>query len=522
MIKPEIVFTDNMVLQRGKKIRIFGDADNGKCITVSLKKKNKEVSGSALVHDGKFEVILPELVATSLGDEYKMFITDGDEEICFDNVAVGEVFLAGGQSNMELELQNAEGGQDILNTPLKEKDVRKNLRYFYTPKVAYRGQEGSKEEIEYENKMRQAGWNLYSKESSSAWSAVGYYFALKLTKVLGVTVGIIGCNWGGTLASCWISRDYLLKRESTKSFVFNYENSDEYKKPEEEQLKEYEDYVKAQSEWDEKAAKIYAVEPDISWDDIQDKIGKCLYPGPMNCANFTKPAGLFETMVKRIAPYTLAGVIYYQGESDENNPEAYYDLQTLLIEQFRDSFKDEELPFIMTQLPMHRYQHDQDTKSWCIIREAQMKTFKEIKNSGIAVIIDCGKFNEIHPPKKKKVGKRLALQALHLVYNKVNKEQAFGPIYKDYLLEDNSIRIYFDNAEDGFVNLNKNDMGFEIASDDGIFKEAKCKIMKDGSIVLYNKKVNNPVMARYLWSNYREVYLYGANGLPVAPFRTYR
>lgn len=513
MLRPEIIFTDYMVLQQNKKIRVFGEASDNTQISVTIKKADGDVSAKANSLNGRFEVELPKLKATKLNEEVSMEITDGIDTVIFNHIAIGEVFLAGGQSNMELELQNAEGGRDILDEPLSDNDIRSCLRYFYTPKVAYK-------DDEYESKMREGNWKKYSKENAANWSAVGYFFALNLAKKLNVPVGIIGCNWGGTLASCWMSREVLLTKFSTKNYVLEYENSTNFKKSFEEQKADYDYYLKYQEAWDMRAAQLYEKEPMMPFDRVQIAIGKCEYPGPVNCVNYVRPYGLYETMLKRIAPYTLGGVIYYQGESDENNPDAYYDLQTLLIMNWREDFKDPTLPFIMTQLPMHRYNHDADTRSWCKIREAQMRVYNDLKNTGIAVIIDCGKFHEIHPPRKNEVGERLANQALLHIYHLVKEDDVFGPIYRDYEILDGAIRIIFDYMEDG-VDIRSDEIEFEVADETGSYKKATAKFMNN-TVTLTSDEVAQPVRARYLWKNYTEVNVFGKNGMPMAPFRTHK
>lgn len=112
-------------------------------------------------------------------------------------------------------------------------------------------------------------------------------------------------------------------------------------------------------------------------------------------------------MVSRVCPYTIKGFLYYQGESDDHKPDSYYTLLTSLIRLWREKWGDDELPFIIVQLPMFKYAADPDYKHWCKIREAQMRAYKTVKNTGIAVISDCGEFNEIHPKNKVPVGERL-------------------------------------------------------------------------------------------------------------------
>lgn len=501
MLRAAAVFSNHMVLQRNKKICVFGEGVTGREISVTL----GEDHARTRCRDGRWTVYLPEREAQ---DNLSMEISDGEESILFTDIAIGEVWLAGGQSNMELELKDADGGREILqngNFP--------RVRFYYTPKQAYKGEDFDKVE-------RDSSWERFGQQAAAKWSAVGFYFAKELAEKLQVTVGVIGCNWGGTSASCWMSRDAILAQEATRSYVEDYENSDLIHKPEAEQIREYQEYQAYQEAWDKKAASVYEKEPMMAFDKVQELIGPCRYPGPMNCANFTRPAGLYETMLKRVMPYTLRGFIYYQGESDEHRPQDYYALFTGMIRQWRQDWGDERLPFLMVQLPMHRYQHDPDTRSWCIIRESQMRAFHTLRNTGIAVAIDCGQFHEIHPKNKKPVGERLALQALSGVYHMLSEKDAFGPMYRDFLYRDQGMELTFDYAQDGFVCHGDKASGFELAGADGVFVEAGADFEKD-KIFLHSDEVREPVMARYLWTNYGEVTVFGANGLPMAPFRTH-
>lgn len=507
MLQPAAIFSDNMVLQRNKKLHIFGTADSGSRIRVSLLDKIEET----VCRDGKWMVYLPEFEAT---EGAVLEITDGKENIRFSNIAIGEVWLAGGQSNMELELQNVDGGQDILKRSMKEKDSLRKVRFYYTPKVAYECEALYEEE-------RKSHWELFEEKDAAKWSAVGFFFAEQLAEKLDVTVGIIGCNWGGTSASAWMSREALLEQEATKSYVEEYENSEWVKKSKEEQIKDYEDYLVYHADWEKRAGEIYAKDPAASWEKVQELVGVCRYPGPMNCANFTRPGGLYEVMLKRVAPYTLRGFLFYQGESDDHKPDSYYQLFTRMIREWRETWEDDTLPFLLVQLPMHRWLNDIDRKNWCIIREAQMKACQTVRNTGIAVIIDCGQPNEIHPKNKKPVGERLALQALFQVYHAVGEGEVFGPVYRDFLYRDGGMEISFYHAQDGF-SVKGELSGFEIAGEDAVFYPAKADIsLSKNTIFLSAEEVKQPMMARYLWTNYGEVTLFGANGLPVAPFRTH-
>ncbi len=492
------VFSSNMVLQRQKEVKVFGKGPEGAQVSVQI--LGKRFQGT--VKNEAWTVVLEPMEAA---DGLEMTVACAGQEKRFTNVAVGEVWLAGGQSNMELELQNAKGGQEVL-----QNDSTTNVRFYYTQKIAWM------DEVFFE-KEKNTGWSVFGPESAGAWSAVGYFYAKKLAEDLGVIVGIIGCNWGGTSCSAWMSRESLLEDADLRSYVDEYEEA-VAGKSEEQQIREYREYEAYDAAWNEKANKIYAERPDIGWEEIQEIIGKNIWPGPMCCINPFRPAGLYECMLKRVMPYTMRGFLYYQGESDDHKPHMYFKLFSRLIRHWRDDWEDDEMPFLFVQLPMHRYKGDPDYKHWCLIREAQMRVFKTVKNTGIAVIIDSGEFNEIHPKDKRPVGDRLERQAMHLVYGQLPAKEAFGPIYKTCVHREGAMELYFDHAEEGFV-VKGTLQGFEIAGEDGQFVPAKAELFA-GKIILRGEGLIKPRFARYLWTNYGEVTLYGVNGIPVAPFRT--
>lgn len=494
------VFSDNMVLQRQKEVKVFGEGAEGAAVSVQI--LGNTYRGT--VKNGRWTVVLAPMEAA---DGLEMTVFCADQEKRFVNVAVGEVWLAGGQSNMELEIHTAKDGEDMLKN-----DNTKNVRFYYTQKMAYM------DETFFERE-RGSGWSEFGSESARAWSAVGYLYAKKLADDLGVTVGIIGCNWGGTSASAWMSRESLLEDAGLRSYVDEYEEAVAGKSVEQ-QIREYHDYEAYDAAWNEKANRIYAERPGIDWDEIQEICGKNIWPGPMCCINPFRPAGLYECMLKRIMPYTMRGFLYYQGESDDHKPNMYFKLFSRLIQHWRDDWEDDQMPFLFVQLPMHKYAADPDYKHWCLIREAQMRVFQTVKNTGIAVIIDCGEFNEIHPKEKRPVGERLEKQALYLVYDRLLAKDAFGPIYRTFVRRKGSIELYFDYAEDGFTTKGEIS-GFEIAGEDKLFVPAKAEL-SGSRIIVSAEEIAEPVYVRYLWTNYGEVTLYGANGIPVAPFRTSR
>lgn len=503
------VFSDHMVLQRDKNIQVFGEGIDGECVTIDFL---GECVNTKVV-DGRWLVVLPPKEAST---NLTMVVRCDNREIRFENIAIGEVWLAGGQSNMEYELQNCTNGREVL-----EQDKDPNVRFYYTQKRSFI-------DNEFYEAERKSGWKEFNSEDAKCWSAVGYLYAKQLAKELGVTVGVIGCNWGGSSASTWVDPDHLTMDQELYSYVDEFEKAISGKSVEQ-QIQEYKQYEIYQTEWDKKSSACFAEDPQMTWDQVVKLCGENHWPGPMCCINPYRPGGLYECMLKRVMPYSLRGFIYYQGESDDHKPEMYYKLLSRLIQNWREAWGDLELPFLFVQLPMHRYAQDPDYKNWCKIREAQMQVYQTIRNTGIAVCLDCGEFNEIHPKDKAPVAYRLALQALHEVYHRIPKEVANGPRYQSMITRDLEIDLFFSNAEGGFlVKLSdgtyetaKQVEGFEIAGENKQFVNAQANV--SGSIITVSaKEVESPKYVRFCWTNYGQVSLYGKNQIPLAPFRTDR
>lgn len=498
MLKMPVVFSDSMVLQRNKNIVVWGESDGDK-VTVEI---NGCIVETGTIN-GKWSLYLPPMQA---GGPYTMTVKSGGDILQYNDIMAGEVWLAGGQSNMELELQNSKDGSSIVQNASGD-----NVRFYYVPKVCWEGEELYQAEAE-------SSWDKLSPGTCGRWSAVAYHFANKLSEKLGVTVGIIGCNWGGTSASCWISREFLGQDNRIASYLKEYdeiiENQDF-----EEYLKKMEEYTIYQAEFDKNVSNYYATSPNPTWEEATSLFGENRYPGPVGPHSVNRPAGLYESMLKRVMPYTLAGFLYYQGEEDDHKPYIYYELLSTLVRQWRHDWKDNKLPFMLVQLPMFRSDGEPDYQNWPFIREAQMKLYETVKNTGIAVILDCGEYNNIHPVDKEPVGERLMLQAMYHVYGGAGEEEVYGPVYSSYFVDGRKMHIMFKYAETGLKCKAEEEKGFEIAGADRKYYPADA-VISGNSVILESDKVKAPLYARYCWTNYSEVTLFGANGIPAAPFRT--
>ncbi|MGN0688301.1 MAG: sialate O-acetylesterase [Oscillospiraceae bacterium] len=508
------IFSDNMVLQYLKPVNVFGRGVDGTEITVSITGEEQS-SVSVTVKDGRWLAVLPPQPAQ---DCVELTVSGGGESVTFRNVAVGAVWLAGGQSNMELELQNCSTGSESL-----ENDSP-NVRFYYTMKKSI----ADDDFYESERKM---GWCTFeNKQSAKAWSAVGYYFAKELSEEWGMTVGIIGCNWGGTSASAWMQREYA--QGETAVYFEEYDAAVAGKTIE--QLKaDYREYQEYHAAWEKKSAEYYSTTPDPTWDGCLEYCGENKYPGPASPLNPMSPGVLYDSMIRRIAPYTMTGVIWYQGESDDHRPEMYYTLLNQMIRNWRDTWNDDELFFVIGQLPMHRWSADEDRKNWCLIREAQARTARTDRHSALAVLTDCGEFNEIHPKNKQLPGHRFFLAALNSYYEcGILEEQDICTDTADaYQVKWNS------DSADVFVTCASGleargeISGFELADSDGVYHPAKAEIAdradwngEPGSDVIHVYGVQQPTAVRYLWTNYTDdITLFDEeNGIPLPPFRFFK
>ncbi len=499
-LKTAQIFSSNMVLQRNKNVTVWGEGTDGKEVQVSIKGNMVRT----IIKDGKWILELPKMQA---GGPYVLTVTDGDTTLSYKNVMVGEVWFAGGQSNMELELQNCMNGRNEM----KEADYD-SIRFYNVAKIATLEEKNLKEEAT-------RYWELVKPDTCASMSAVAYFFARKVQKELGITIGIIDCYWGGTSISCWMDKKLIEKDMDAHIYL------DEWKekvgdKTDEQFDKEMEEYMKDWKVWDDKCKEVKIQDPMASWEKIREYAGDCPWPQPFGNKSQFRPGGLYETMIKRVTPYTIKGFLWYQGEEDESKPYLYDKMLYNLIHLWRSDWKDETLPFMIVQLPMWIEKGRKDDRSWAVLRDMQRKVAATVKNAELTVLIDCGEYDNIHPLDKQTVGYRLALQTLESVYG-IADLFAKCPTYKDRDLKEDKIVLYFDSVYGGFEvrGHNKKPELFEIAGEDKVFVPAEAEI--DGeTIIISSKSVKNPKYARYAWVNYGIVNLFSSKGMPVAPFET--
>ena len=498
MFKVSPLFGDHAVLPRGKELRIFGSGEDGVRLTARLTDAAGNLLGEGVctAKEGCFLLRLPPQQAQT---GCTLTITNGAEEVIARDIAIGEVYLAGGQSNMELELQNADEGPCLIQN---HDDA--DLRYFNVPKRSLWNAEAVQAEAA-------SHWESIQPGMGRDMSAVAYFFAAKLRKVLNVPVGIIDCYWGGTSITCWMDEACLRQSAEGVRYLDNYAALVGDKTMAQWQVEE-DAFQSAMAAWNERVAQIKAANPGIAWADVEAQAGPSPWNPPVGLGSPYRPGGLAETMLKRVAPAVLTGMLFYQGEEDTWRTTQYAQLLADFIRYVRGLFRDDGLPFINAQLPMfvntaesvYNYQ-------WAELRQAQAQVVRQVAHTGLACLIDCGEIDNIHPTDKRTPGERLCDAALRVVYgvDAPKSPEATGK----YTV--GSTLIVMLDAPVTFIS--EGDACAEIAGEDGVWHTAD--ITAEGSALrLTSPNVTEPVAARYAHANWARVRLFGANGLPLAPF----
>lgn len=482
-ISIDAMFTDHMVLQREVRIPVWGTGPDGAVISVRCGSSSEQTS----VIDGKWLIWLP---AVPVGGPYQLTVwQDGEVVVQLNDVWVGDVWLAGGQSNMEWKLQ------DSLDAEIEIQRAENHLiRYYDVPKLAYEdGQE------------RHAEWKICTPEHAPAFSAVAYYFAQKLQHRLQIPIGIIGCNMGATSASCWMDESYLAHDPDLRIYLDEYQD----------QMKDF--------DWD-----LFAVEEKKFMEDFavyEKKLEQGLslretgdppWPPPLSPHSFMRPNGLYHTMLQKTVPFGIKGFIYYQGENDVPKAHLYRKLLTALIQNWRKAWNDDTLPFLFTQITSYAYDHNSNGEEWPRLREAQWEVSQQVEHTGMAVTIDCGDAEDIHPKDKKPVGQRLAGLALNRVYGQPIIDS--GPIYAGCTRQGQRLTITFESRANGLMTRDHAVRGFEVGDDSGNYVHAQA-VIKDGNVEVWADSVHEPRAVRYAWRNVTDANLMNSEGLPAVPFR---
>lgn len=376
--------------------------------------------------------------------------------ITLDNILFGEVWLCSGQSNMEMPMKGYAGQPIFGSAEAVAKSSNPNLRLFSVTRRI-----GSKTPITDIGK-HYSPWQQATPESVLKFSAVAYFYGQQLQEILDVPVGLILSAWGGSSIQAWMSNEALSPYQKV---------------------------------------------------DLTDR--------DINVKPNVIPTALFNSMMNPIIPYTIKGALWYQGESNVEEAEKYKKLFPAMVEDWRKRWAIGNFPFYYVQIAPHKYSGNEtvlNSKNSAFIREVQLQCLDLIPNSGMAITIDIGAQNSIHPPKKKEVADRLLYNALNQTYGFKTINYA-GPIFESMEVKEAGLLIKFKNEENGIYSYNELE-GFEIAGSDKIFYPASAKIVDRKKVMVSNAKVPNPVAVRYDWNNWVTGTLLNTNLLPASSFRT--
>ena len=492
-------FGDHMVLQRQKEIAIWGTGRPGSTVAITL--ADDESVRTTIASDGTWSTSLPPHEA---GHDLRLTLADERTQIVFTDVAIGEVWLAGGQSNMEYFLAFDADRRDVLN-----RSANPDIRYFDSPRTSY---EGQLEEYDY---SRFGFWRTSTPEDLPYFSAVGYYFAAQVQASLGVPVGIVGCNWGGTPACAWMSEQYL---EAGEGRIW----LDEHRT------------VLAGLDVDRVSAEYRADPANAVTDPLRPSLlTLILSPGLPRLAQkalvalagrrlteFTigplhpwRPAGLYEVMLKRIAPYTTRGVIWYQGESDAPHAEIYADVFSSMIRCWRDLWR-EEMPFLFAQLAPFGEWLGATGEAFPELRRQQQIVADTVPSTWMASSSDAGLQWDIHPKRKEPIGERLALLARHHVYGQ--RISGNPPRFLSGRRTREGIEVRFTAAEG--LRLGQGTVPLDVRSPSGRSIPVTGLHVEGDHLAVSGSFPPGSVVS-FAWTGYYDVPLVNGAGNPVTPFQ---
>lgn len=475
--------SDHMVLQREKPVAIWGWADAGETVKVAFAGQSKTITADA---EGKWLLKLDAMPASA---ESRTLIVSGKDahKVEVNDVLVGEVWLGSGQSNMAMTVSrclNFDAEKAAAQLPL--------IRH-------YRETSRAAQEPQAEG---QGVWQTCSPETVGSFSAALFFFGREIHRELGVPVGLINTSVGGTPIEAWLSADVQKSDPDTKA---NYDQRFQaYSKFDPAQAADQ--YQQQLAKWKAAAAKAKA----------EGKPFKTAAPKNPVATQKLKggPGGLYNGKVVNLAPYTLRGMLWYQGEANtRSQPELYHKQLSQLVTSWRTVWKD-EVPFAWAQLP----NYTAPGEGWPRVRESMLKTL-ELPKTGMAITIDLGDAKDIHPKNKQEVGKRWSYWALGTVYGR-QVPAISGPLPTHSTVNGSAITITFKHTDGGLKPIADAPLsGFEIAGADKQWKSAQAKIVGE-TVVVSSSEVSMPVAVRYAWKDWPAYSLANGAGLPASPFRT--
>ena len=466
------VFSSHMVLQRDMPIHIWGDAAPGEQVTVDLHGTTNTATTDNL---GRWSLRLP---PQSAGGPYTLTI-HGTNTVQLDDILIGDLWLASGQSNMEMPLAGFPGNAVV-------KDADKEIAAADHPQIRLLLVAQDTSEYPLEDVKAATGWSQCTPETAKNFSAVAYFFARALQQHQHVPIGLIDSTWGGTPAEAWTSLDALGSDAALMPvFAARAEKMDS----------------------ETTAQRVDQADKQLKAE------GKTIPPKWHPNPGSWRPAALYNAMIAPFTPLTIRGVIWYQGETNSalNRAPLYSHLFPAMIQDWRSKWGQGNFPFLFAQISAF----DSPEENWGLLRDAQRRTLHLI-DTGMAVTIDIGSEHNVHPSDKQTVGERLSLLARNISYGETLV--ASGPLFRLAYPDHGAMHVWFTNASG--LKASGAVQGFEVAGADGKFVPATAKIEGD-TVIATSPTVPAPRYVRYAWPNFPTTNLFNGAGLPTSTFTSY-
>lgn len=396
------------------------------------------------------------LTTPKAGGTYEITIKQGTETKTIRNVLIGEVWLCSGQSNMEMPLKGFTGQPVKGGNEAIVHSTNNQIRFISVPRATVLE---SKDDFD-------GSWQVASPQTTGSFSATAWYFGALLQEVLNVPIGMIEVSYGGSNVEAWMNK---------------------------EMLKDFKEITIADKKEDFKEA--------------QNR----------------EATTLFNGMLSPVIGYGIKGAIWYQGESNRDRPFQYRNLFNKMVSSWRGLWSQGEFPFYFAQIAPFdytRYHPNNYLEKYnsAYLREAQLKASKEIPNSGMAVLMDVGEKNNIHPVDKEKGGNRLAYLALAKTYG-IEGFEYESPEFNAMEIKGSTVTVSFNNVPNGITSFGNTVNGFEIAGENQVFYPAQA-VLRSKSVLLSSPRVEKPVAVRYLFKDYTNAEIFSVGGLPMSSFRT--
>lgn len=445
-IKMPTLFSDNMVIQRDKPIRIWGEVLPNEPVAILFDGVSYTTQCDA---QGKFDATIPAKSASE--SMYAMTIYAAGDSVSYRNLVMGDVYLCAGQSNMAFKVgtvtpDQLANAQADANYP--------NLRFFEVAKVVNGGVlTGDSDKP----------WKTAIPERVVDWSAVAFFLGRDLHKHINIPIGLINISHGGAPSDAFISPE------------------------------------------------AYAADPELNAAKRPDGTG--IYN------SYQTPSSLYNSMVSKVVGYPIKGVFWYQAEGNAIYWQNFKTIFKGLIKDWRTKWNEPTLPWIFVQLPAYEPTTDPTFMTWAETRDIQLQVWKEDPNTGMAVTVDLGQANDIHPKDKYNVAKRMLPHVKALVYGEQITHKS--PIYKFHEIVGSDLLVTFENIGGGLTSV-KEITEFEIAAEDKVYKAATAIILPDNRIQLSNATLSNPMHVRYAFRNNTTISIFTSDELPLplSPFKT--